>query len=153
MCSSISMDLLIFHLAGWLAGWLCWLCWLPGCAGWVAVLAGWLLELREHGQERVNWCWPGSYNKRVQMFTRRQTTRVLDCELPNCRTIGLKATYECRNARTSWTARITRTANYKRQGMQGLPNANLISYSSQPGGPQGAGGYICVCVSIWWISS
>jgi len=77
--------------AGWLAGWLCWLCWLPRCPGWVAVLAGWLLELREHGQEWVNWCWPGSYNKRIQIFTRRQTKRVLDCELPSCRTIGCKA--------------------------------------------------------------
>ena len=146
-------------IAGLLAG-----CWLAGClAGWL--LAGWLLELREygqevvkwnfpgvarvlvgpawlpelreHGQERVEWSFPGGYNKRNQMATRHQTTRLQDYKLPNCRTTGLQATkmQECRTARTTWTA------NCKIHGLQGLPNANLINYPSQPGGPQGAGGY------------
>ena len=89
-------------------------------------LAGWPQgpqELRDHAQVRVTVWFPGptiNYNQ-LAATTIQQTTNYKDCK-------------------TRRTTMLHRLQYCKLTRLQVLPSCNLVSPSSQPGGPEGAGG-------------
>ena len=61
---------------------------------------------------------------------------------PVCRKLQ-PTTYQYKLPNTM-TLRTTKTTDFRMQRLQTCQPTNLLKYSSQPGGPQGAGGYILI---------